>query len=423
MPKRGETPSPAKLGSFREANLEGALAMNSLAYDIVTVGGSLGASAFAACMARRGVRVLILEKETQFKDRVRGEYLCTWGVAEAKKLGIDAALMKSCATEVPFIDMGFGPRNLVDTTSQQLPSISFFHPEMQETLLAEAEQAGAEVRRGVSVTNIQPGTSPSLQVTSNGREEQIFARLVVAADGRGSAARKWAGFPAQKDEHPFHFAGVLLTGVCVRQDMGTFVFNPKFGLVGGIVPQSKDRCRAYLGYPTDGTFALHGSEKLGTFLAQSQKVGPMFADCYARAKIAGPLAAFDAGYVWVDHPYRHGVALLGEAAAVSDPSFGQGMSLTLRDARVLRDALLSQPDWEKAGHSYAEQHDAYFGNMHTVCCWFRSLFQEQGPQADVRRQKAMPLIAEDLSRVPDHLFGGPDLPLDETVRARFFGEC
>jgi hypothetical protein len=35
----------------------------------------------------------------------------------------------------------------------------------------------------------------------------------------------------------------------------------------------------------------------------------------------------------------------------------------------------------------------------------------------------MPLIAEDLSRVPDHLFGGPELPLDETVRARFFGEC
>jgi len=25
--------------------------------------------------------------------------------------------------------------------------------------------------------------------------------------------------------------------------------------------------------------------------------------------------------------------------------------------------------------------------------------------------------------VPDHLFGGPELPMDETVRARFFGEC
>jgi hypothetical protein len=48
---------------------------------------------------------------------------------------------------------------------------------------------------------------------------------------------------------------------------------------------------------------------------------------------------------------------------------------------------------------------------------------QQGPDADARRQKAMPKIAEDLTRVPDHLFGGPELPLDENVWARFFGEC
>ena len=65
--------------------------MNSLSYDIVTVGGGMGASAFAASMARQGVRVLILEKETQFRDRVRGEYLVTWGVAEARKLGMGRA--------------------------------------------------------------------------------------------------------------------------------------------------------------------------------------------------------------------------------------------------------------------------------------------------------------------------------------------
>jgi flavin-dependent dehydrogenase len=54
------------------------LTLNSLPYDIVTVGGGLGASAFAASMARQGVQVLVLEKELQFRDRVRGEYLATW---------------------------------------------------------------------------------------------------------------------------------------------------------------------------------------------------------------------------------------------------------------------------------------------------------------------------------------------------------
>jgi menaquinone-9 beta-reductase len=149
----------------------------------------------------------------------------------------------------------------------------------------------------------------------------------------------------------------------------------------------------------------------------------MFADCYGPAKSIGPLAAFDAGYMWVDRPYRDGVALIGEAAAVSDPSFGQGMSLSLRDARVLRDALLADSDWDRAAHRYAEEHDKYFQTIHTVCCWLRSLFQEQGPAADARRQKAMPAIMADITRVPDHLFSGPELPLNEAVRARFFGDA
>lgn len=396
--------------------------MSSLPFDVVTVGGGLAASALAGALARNGLRVLVLEKETQFKDRVRGEYIVTWGVAEAKKLGIEAALLQSCGTQLPWIDMGFGPRNLLETTAQQLPGVSFFHPEMQETLLGEAQRAGAEVRRGVCVTNVTPGTPSSVTAASNGREEHINARLVVVADGRGSAARKWVGFSVATDPHPFYFAGVLLEGVNDRRDMGKFVFNPEFGLVGGLVPQSQDRFRAYLGYPAEAKLILNGVDKLSTFFAESRKVGPLFADCYTHAKSLGPLASFEASYTWVNHPYRDGVVLIGEAAAVSDPSFGQGMSLTLRDVRVLRDALLKDSDWERAGHSYAQQHDSYFKNIHTVCCWLRSLFQVQGPQADARRQKAMPKITEDMTRVPDHLFGGPELPLDETVRSRFFGE-
>jgi len=107
--------------------------MHSRSFEIVTVGGGLGASAFAGAMAKKGVRVLILEKEAQFKDRVRGEYIVTWGVAEARELGIEAALLNSCGTAIPFVEMGFGPRNLIETTALRLAGVSFFHPEMQET--------------------------------------------------------------------------------------------------------------------------------------------------------------------------------------------------------------------------------------------------------------------------------------------------
>ncbi|MGD0729984.1 MAG: hypothetical protein ABR956_01885 [Terracidiphilus sp.] len=35
---------------------------------------------------------------------------------------------------------------------------------------------------------------------------------------------------------------------------------------------------------------------------------------------------------------------------------------------------------------------------------------------------ATPLIAQDRSRQPDHIFSGPDFAADEAARRRFFGE-
>ena len=397
--------------------------MKSSQFDLVSVGGGLGGSALAIAMARRGARVLVLEKEAAFRDRVRGESLAPWGVAELQELGIADLLLKNCAKELAWVEMGFGPRNLVETTPQKVASFSFCHPEMQESLLAEAERAGAQVRRASTVLGVELGANHPVVITRNGKEERVTARLVVAADGRGSAMRKWAGFQTQKNVQPFQFAGVLLTGVSGRDDIVTFLFNPDFGLVVGIVPGTKQRCRAYLGYPTASGLTLQGSDKLRTFLTESQKVSPALQDLYAQVESVGPLASFEAGENWVEHPYRDGVVLVGDAASTNDPTFGQGMPMTLRDARVLRDTLLAHSDWDLAGHEYARQHDMYFQNCRRVCGWLRTLFQDPAPEAQALRQRAMPKIAEDLTRVPDHLFGGPDLPADETVRARFFGEC
>jgi len=46
-------------------------------FDLITVGGGLAASTLARSMAERGASVLVLEHETQFKDRVRGEYIAS----------------------------------------------------------------------------------------------------------------------------------------------------------------------------------------------------------------------------------------------------------------------------------------------------------------------------------------------------------
>lgn len=114
--------------------------------------------------------------------------------------------------------------------------------------------------------------------------------------------------------------------------------------------------------------------------------------------------------------------MIGDAAGASDPTFGQGLSLTLRDVRVLRDALLDDDDWRRAADHYAEQRAQYYGALHLVTGCIAKLNFEHGPEADARRARALPMLAEDPSRIPDHLTSGPDLPSDQGVRLRYFGE-
>ena len=146
-------------------------------------------------------------------------------------------------------------------------------------------------------------------------------------------------------------------------------------------------------------------------------------ELYRNARVIGPMASFASADTWVEHPYCNGVALLGDAASTCDPSFGQGLAMALRGVRMLRDHLLVADDWDAAGHAYATEQHRSFVAVHTLENWYRALFLEGGAEADARRERALPLIATDLSRIPD-LFGmGPDAQTDDLARRRFFGEA
>jgi 2-polyprenyl-6-methoxyphenol hydroxylase-like FAD-dependent oxidoreductase len=396
--------------------------LNSPSYDLIIVGGGLAGASLAQAMAGRGAKVLVLERESQFRDRVRGEMVVPWGAAEAQELGTLDLLKNTCAHDMPFVELGTGPRDLTSTTQQQLPGLTFAHSEMQETLLGAAQAAGAEVRRGITVERIEAGHPATVTIRHPG-PQQISARLVVGADGRGSACRKWATFPVHQAQNDFLFAGVMLAGVSASEEQAYLILNADLGMFVGVIPIGKKRFRAYFGYQKSSSYRLQGQNMLELFFNESAKCFPAATQLYAGAKCIGPLASFDVNESWVEHPYRNGVALIGDAAGTSDPTWGQGLNLSMRDARVLRDALCRNSDWELAGNQYATEHGRYFHNCHTVEGWLRTLLQDPSPEASAIRQKAMPLIAEDPTRAPDHLWSGPDLPVNDEVRARFFGEC
>ena len=201
--------------------------MPSYDYDVITVGGGLGGAALAKVLATKGLKVLVVERERQFKDRIRGEVMWPWGAAEAQTLGLYDRLLETCAHELPFVDLaGFPLRDLRITTPQTLSSISFYHPAMQEVVLDCARNSGAEVWRGAVVHEVKPGSPPMASIQEGNSRRELTARMVVGADGKTSMGRTWAGFPSHRGRQRLFASGLMFEEMDVPDDTGVFLIKP-----------------------------------------------------------------------------------------------------------------------------------------------------------------------------------------------------
>jgi hypothetical protein len=234
-------------------------------------------------------------------------------------------LSTTCAHDVPWWATYRGStlirrRNLLETTPHRAAALNFYHPAMQEVLLRLAGAAGADVRRGVTVKGVRPGERASVLLQDDGDADVVEARLVVGADGRQSQVRHWGGFEIDRDPKCLAISGVLLTGMKAGNDSVHVFAPPTFGQVALLFPLGDERCRAYFATSRRSEHGwLSGSAQFADFVARCVGSG-VPADWFSDAKLAGPLATFEAADTWVDRPYKSGVVLIGDAAASSDPA-------------------------------------------------------------------------------------------------------
>jgi 2-polyprenyl-6-methoxyphenol hydroxylase-like FAD-dependent oxidoreductase len=375
-------------------------------YDLAIVGGGIGGAALATVMARAGRSVLLLEVSEVFEDRVRGEWIAPWGVLETKRVGLYDLLMGAGGRHVLRHVTYDESRGVEESEARALP-LSIFaegvagplclgHPLHCQTLFDAARAAGADARRGVSVTQVRLGAAPGVTFEEDDRVVEVEARLIVGADGRTSQVREAAGIVLHQDTPHHWFAGLLVEGCDGWDpDLQAIGTEDDFGFLA--FPQGDGRVRIYGGYALDEAKRFRGPDAARRFLDAFAMTCAPGNQALVAGRPAGPLHSYINADAWTDAPFGPGVVLVGDAAGWNDPIIGLGLSITYRDVRIVSELLKGTDDWAAAElfTPYGEERAERMRRLRFAASLQAGLDMEFGPAAKARRRRHFEAGASD----------------------------
>lgn len=324
--------------------------------DVVVVGGGIAGSALATVLAREGLETVVLERQEQFQDRVRGEYLVPWGVREAERLELDEVLLAAGAHRSEafvFHDVADGSDAVTaeavgyaEVAAGLGGPLAFGHPAACAALASEAAHVGASVVRGVRGVEVLPGARPTVNYEHDGRAEQLECRLVVGADGRSSRVRRQARIPLDRVAHVHMVAGLLVEDLDVDPSLDVFGIGEDVFMITFV--QGGGQARLYLCWDSEAPRRFSGPGAIAAFLQASAVGSVPERDAWLAARPAGPIRSYPGDDSWAEQPFTDGVVLVGDAGGHGNPLIGQGLALALRDVRSLSSRMLDSDRWDAA---------------------------------------------------------------------------
>ncbi|MFN0095891.1 MAG: FAD-dependent monooxygenase, partial [Dehalococcoidia bacterium] len=149
------------------------------------------------------------------------------------------------------------------------------------------------------------------------------------------------------------------------------------------------RVRLYLGYGYEDKDLLAGPDAQQKFLDAFRLSTLPGAEYLANATPVSHCHSYPNEDSWTDEPFAEGLVLVGDAAGHNDPIIGQGLSITFRDVRMVRDALLASDDWsDTAGlfAEYATERAERLRRLRFAAEISSVVDSEFGPEAEARRK-------------------------------------
>lgn len=366
-------------------------------FDLVVVGGGFCGSGLAAVMARAGRSCLVLERDEVFQDRTKGEWIAPWGVGEAMRTGLLDDI-RTARGHVLTRHASFSPDVDPDEALAQAQPLGLLpgiagpltqrHPDACQALFDAAAAAGATMLRGVDDIVVAPGARPSVTYRHADAMHTVEAHLVVAADGRNSAIRRTHGLDLERNPPHHLFTGQLVDGADEwPEDLQMIGTEGELHYLA--FPQGQGRVRLYLGFGFDDRRRFTGDDgpqrvvdAFGTFTSVAR------VDALAAATPVGPCAVYPNEATWLADPTAlDGVVFVGDAAGWDDPITGQGLSVSLRDIRVVTELLREHDGWTRATLApYVVERAERMRRLRYASSLSSALSNEFGPEAEARRR-------------------------------------
>ena len=313
-------------------------------YDAIVVGARVAGAATAMLLARRGRRVLLVDRRRPESDTLSTHALMRAGVLQLHRWGLLDRVIASGTPAVRKNVMRYGDAVDVIEIKPKAGVEALYAPRrtvLDPLLIEAAESSGVEVRFGVTVEG--------LCVDSNGRVAGIAARdasgarfeatarFTVGADGIRSVVALGAGAAVV---HRGSGASAVVYGYFEGDGFPTdFEFSYRTGASGGFIPTNDGLVCVWSGAPSARFLAELRAEPDHGFMRMLAQAAPDRVEAVKSARLVGRLHGFAGEVSYLRQPWGPGWALVGDASHFKDPISAHGITDALRDAELLARAI------------------------------------------------------------------------------------
>jgi flavin-dependent dehydrogenase len=311
-------------------------------YDAIIVGARVAGAPTAMLLARKGYKVLLVDKATFPSDTLSSHQLQIPGSVLLKQWGLlDQVLATNPGpARGAAFDMGYasfdGNYPALDGVNHIISPRRYL---LDAILVEAAGAAGAEVRQGFATQELIFDNERVIGIRGqdrDGKSYSDYARIVIGADGRHSIVAKAVNAP-KYHEQPTQTLGYYSYFSDLPLKNGKGEMYARGRQLFGCWPTNDNLTMIYTARPI-AEFKEFKINVEGNYMATFDAV-PEFAERVRAAKRVEPIRGAGDLPNYFRKPYGEGWALIGDAGFFKDPINGHGINDAFRDAALVANAV------------------------------------------------------------------------------------